>query len=428
MKLAVIGAGVVGVTTAYELALDGHEVTVFERRHTVAEEASFANGALIHPGWVPSLAGGRRGWRSLTPWTAVRTGLKLERLPRAGEWSWLWQWLRAGQPDPQATSQKHLHRLACYSHQRLQALSTAMQLDYDRSQGLLVLWRTPQEFEQMHGALQRLRALGMEMREWSGQDTRTLEPALNPDTPLHAAIELFGDAVANCRQFTLLIKAQAQSLNCRFAFGTRVERIEVDGGVTLTYVLGDGSDPTEPPFSERFEAAVLCAGAASAELLRPLGLRVPLQPVYGHSISAAIREPMDAPLSGVLDARHGVSITRLGQRVRVAGGARLGGRPGLKSAAELRRLYQVLADWFPGAARIGGQQDSVLEWQGARAMLPDGPPVLGASRLPGLWLNLGHGDSGWTTACGSARALADAIRGSSPDIDLSAYSPQRFDL
>lgn len=428
MKLAIIGAGVVGTTTAYELALDGHEVTVFERRHTVAEEASFANGTLIHPGWILALAGHRRGWRSLTPWAAAGSGLKLERLPRTGEWPWLWQWQRAGQPGAQVGHLEHVHRLASYSHQRLQALSTAMQLDYDRSQGLLVLWRTPQEAEQMRGSLQLMRTLGVEVRELSGQDTRLLEPALNPDTPLHAGIELFGDAVANCRQFTLLIKAQAQSLNCRFAFGTRVERIDVDGGVTLTHAPVDSASPSEAPSSERFDAAVLCAGAASAELLRPLGLRIPLQPVYGHSISAAIREPMDAPLSGVLDARHGVSITRLGQRVRVAGGARLGGRPGLKSATELRRLYQVLADWFPGAARMGGQQDSVLEWQGAHAMLPDGPPVVGASRLPGLWLNLGHGDSGWTTACGSARALADAIRGGSPDIDLSTYSPQRFGL
>ncbi|WP_382324383.1 FAD-dependent oxidoreductase [Hydrogenophaga sp. UC242_53] len=166
----------------------------------------------------------------------------------------------------------------------------------------------------------------------------------------------------------------------------------------------------------------------SARLLHPLGLRLPLQPVYSHSLSAAVREPLDAPQSAVLDAGHGISIARLGQRIRVAGGSEFGATPGQPSKATLKRLYGVLADWFPGAVRLGGPRGSVQEWQGAQATLPDGPPVLGATRQPGVWLNLGHGGAGWAMACGTARALADQLSGRSAEIDITGSSPQRFGL
>ena len=175
----------------------------------------------------------------------------------------------------------------------------------------------------------------------------------------------------------------------------------------------------------RFDAVVMCAGVTSAALLRPLGLRIPIAPVYGYSISAHIREPLNAPRSAVMDERYKVAISRLGQRVRVAGSAEIGGSPSHKRAGALRTLYKVLHDWFPGAAQLGS---GVQEWKGARPMLPDGPPVLGASGLPGLWLNLGHGSSGWALACGSARALADVMAGHAPAVDLEGLGVERLGL
>jgi hypothetical protein len=142
----------------------------------------------------------------------------------------------------------------------------------------------------------------------------------------------------------------------------------------------------------RFDAVVVCAGLASATLLRPLGLRIPMAPVYGHSVSAPIREPLNAPRSAVMDERYKVAISRLGQRVRVAGSAEIGGSLDTMNPAAIQTLYKVLHDWFPGAATL---QSGVQQWKGARPMLPDGPPVLGASGIPGVWLNLGHGSSGW---------------------------------
>lgn len=426
VKVAVVGAGVIGTTTAFELTRDGHEVTVYERRSTVAEEASFASGALVAAGWTAPWNKPERSLRM--PWASRPGGLKLARLPRGGEWRWLWRWLQAGQGARQAEHHRQVHQWVQYSQQRLLSITEERDLDHDRSQGMLVLWRNAREAEHGRSALQQMKDLGISCRELSADQARSLEPALNPETPLHSAVELGGEAAANCREFALSIRAEAQQQGCQFVFATSVDAIETLGpksGVNLR--LSSATTPDTHDV-QRFDAVVVCAGVHSSRLLHPLGLRLPLQPVYGHSLSAAVREPLDAPLSAVLDAGQGISIARLGQRIRVAGGSEFGATPGQLSKATLRRLYGVLADWFPGAVRLGGPRGSVQEWQGAQATLPDGPPLLGATIQPGVWLNLGHGAAGWAMACGTARVLADQLSGQSPEIDTTGSSPQRFGL
>lgn len=420
MKVAVIGAGVIGITTAYELALDGHEVTVFERRSTAAEEASFANGSLIAPVWLASLANVGRTSNLFWPTTANPGGLRLTGLSGHAQWAWFWRWQRAARAPLQTERQAALFRLAAFSLERLTAISTEERLEYDRSQGLLVLWRSEREAALARSALPGLREQGAVMRELDATQARLIEPSLNPDTTLAGALELPTGMAANCRQFTLQLKSLAQLRGCHFQFGCEVARLDTTGhGVTLT--LSAGNTAPQP-----FDAAVLCAGSAGAALLRPLGWQAPTQTVYGHSVSAAVREPLDAPLSAVIDARHQISISRLGQRVRVAGGTTLGGRPGRLSASEMRRLYRVLMDWFPGAARLGGPQGSVQEWRGAQVLVPDALPLLGESSVPRIWLNLAHGSGGWALACGCARALADQMLGRTSDIDLDPFSPARI--
>lgn len=430
MKIAVVGAGVVGIACAHELSQDGHEVTVFERRSTVAEEASFASGALIAPGWTASWNPEERqlGW----PWSTATEGLQLARLPRGSEWSWLWQWRQAHQGPQLAAIQEQIHRLVRYSEERLQALTEQHQLEHDRSHGMLVLLRTEQDASLAQASLQQLRDLGLPVKALTADDARGLEPALSTDTALHGAIELGGAAVANCREFAVLLRVQAQQLGCHFEFNTIVSRVTaltpagflLELAPTASSQSSDGSREQ----SRQFDAVVICAGAASAGLLNSMGLKVPLQTVRGHSLSAAVREPMDAPQSAVLDARLGVSIARLGQRVRVAGGREWGRESSTPSKAGLQRLYRALSDWFPGAVRLGGPAGNVQEWCGAQATLPDGAPLIGASRVPGLWLNLGHGPCGWSMACGAARALADQISGRASELTLVQCSPQRYGI
>ncbi len=418
-----VGAGVAGATTAYELTLDGHEVTVFERRSTIAEEASFATGALVAPGWTADWTGTQRHLRF--PWTSRRVdGLRLARLPALREWPWLWHWAQAGKADRLAQGHRHLHQLLRYSQQRQLSITTERELEHDRSQGMLVLWRSERDAEMAQPALALMRESGIAFKLLGAEQARALEPALSAETPLHGAVELGEEGVANCREFALLLRAAAQAQGCRFEFDTRVEALDPRVGGQVDVAVADG----EGPRTERFDGVILCAGAFSADLLKPLGLHLPMKAVYGHSLSAAVREPLDAPLSAVLDARSGVSIARLGQRVRVAGGREFGGTPGEPSKPSLARLYEVLADWFPGAVRLGGPRGSIQEWQGAQASLPDGLALIGPTRLPGLWLNLGHGTSGWSTACGSARALADRLKRQEPEVDLLGFSPQRFGL
>ena len=407
MKIAVIGAGIIGVTTAYELSRDGHEVTVLERRGAAAEEASFANAGIVAPD-MPI--------RETGHYFNHPSPIRLRWPIAAHELAWYWKWQRARRGDRQRGNRDQLQRLASYSHERLHQLTADLKLDYERSEGLLLLLRTEQDSKIIQASLQQLRAAGREFKELSAAGARKKEPALSPDTPLFGAIELPGAEVANCRQFALLLKNECLRRGVTFAFNTEVTHIHSASasGVTLT-VAGDASAPP-------YDALAICAGADSARLLVPAGVKLRLAGVQGYSISAQIREPLNAPRSGVVDQRHHVAITRLGNRVRVSGLAELGGVAGHKRVDALQTLYRALHDWFPGAAKLSS---GVQEWQGARPMLADGAPVIGASGVPGLWLNLGHGNSGWAHSCGSARLLADLIRGQAPEMDLHGLGIER---
>jgi D-amino-acid dehydrogenase len=311
-----------------------------------------------------------------------------------------------------------MQRLAFYSRERLHQLSVELELDYDCSPGYMVLLRAEKDCRLMEPGLQVLRDAGVAFRQINADEARLIEPALNPETALVGAVHLPDDGVANCRQFALLLKNEAQHIGVKFRFNTAVAQLN---RAQPASVLIAGEDSPRA-----FDSVVLCAGLASAELLRPLGLKIPMIAVYGYSISAPIREPLNAPLSALMDERYKVAISRLGNRVRVAGSAELGGSLDSKRASSIQTLYKVLQDWFPGAAQHSNLGATVQEWKGARPMLPDGPPIVCHSGLPGLWLNLGHGSSGWALSCGSARALADLMAGKAPDVDLEGLDLSRL--
>ena len=415
MKIAILGAGIVGVATAYELACDGHEVTVVERHASVAEGASFANAGVLAPGYVTPWAAPGMPGKVLRQLLTKHASVRVSRPLSGGDIAWMRRWLRACDADTYLANRARLQRLAFYSRQRLNEVAGRMAYDFDRSNGYMVLLRSDKDRAMVQPGLAVLRELGVAFHDISADEARQIEPALHPGTPLAGAVHLPQDEVANCRQFAVILRDAAQGLGARFLFNNAVTRM--DQAQAASVFVANQLTP------QRFDAVVLCAGAQSAALLRPLGIDLPLRPVYGYSISAHIPEPVHAPRSGVMDERYKVAITRMGQRVRVAGSAEIGGRPDAINHRAVQTLYKVLDDWYPGAARLSR---GVQVWKGARPMLPDGPPVLGASGVPGVWLNLGHGSSGWALACGSARVLADQIAGREPAIDTSGYNVGRY--
>jgi len=417
MRVAVVGAGIVGVTTAYELAASGLEVTVLERRSSVAAEASFANAGIVSPAGTTVWAAPGLPRRWLRQLLAPQRTVRLGGLGALAQAPWLWRWWQASRPPARAAPQAALRRLADFSRVRLLELTRALQLDYEQLPGVTVLLRTPRDLARAQTVMALLRDEGVAHELVDTARCREIEPGLNPDTALAAAIHLPRDGVGNCRHFAHLLKTEAQRLGATFRFGREVRAVHPGTRAGLT--TGDGQ-------RHDFDAIVLCTGAQANAVLKSIGLRLPLVAMHGHSVTAPLRHVEGhaefGPRAALIDDARGVSITRLGQRVRVAGGAELGGRPDRLDPRVVRSLYRVLDDWFPGAAVTRHAQ----HWKGARPMLPDGPPVLGESGAPGVWLNLGHGASGWALACGAATVLAERIAGRTAPLDTSGLGIARL--
>ena len=422
MKIAVIGAGIIGITTAYELAVDGHEVTVFERRSAAAEETSFANAGVVAPGSVTPWAAPGMPGKVLRSLLSRHAAVKLSLPLSAADLAWMWKWWRACKLEDYLANRTRLQRLAFYSRERLHELTARLQLDYDRSDGYTILLRSEKDSRMLQPGLQVLRDAGVAFSEIDADAVRKIEPAINPDTQFLGGVHLPDDEVANCRQFALLLKDVARSLGVKFEFNMAVAHIIP--GQAASILIADENVPRQ------FDGVVMCAGLASASLLRPLGFKIPMTAVYGYSISAPIREALNAPRSALMDEHYKVAISRLGNRVRVAGSAEIGGSLSKHRLSSIQTLYKVLHDWFPGAVMHNSPHTNsganAQLWKGARPMLPDGPPVIGSSGIPGLWLNLGHGSSGWALSCGSARVLADVMAGKSAGIDMDGLGIERL--
>lgn len=420
MRIAVIGAGIVGITTAWELAEDGHEVTVFERRSSIAEETSFANAGVIAPGYVTPWAAPGMPAKVLGGMLSAHAAVRFGR----GAWRclpWIRRYLAACSRPVHEANRRSMQALARYSRERLDAIAARHRLDYEQAPGYLVLLRDERDLQRAQGGVRLLQEVGTTVHVLDAAACRAVEPGLSAETPLRAGLHLPNDGVGNCRLFAHQLRALAQPAGVSFRFGVEVLPLDTAEPLRLRWCVAErpSASPAAPaePQEGRFDGVVLCAGVAAAPLARAVGLRLPLLPVYGYSATMPLRDPAAAaglgPRSGLMDERYKVAITRLGQQVRVAGSAELGGQADRMAEPAQATLYKVLQDWFPGA----GDVSRARLWKGGRPMLPDGPPVVGPSPVPGVWLNLGHGSSGWALSCGSARLLADRIAGRAPAVD-----------
>ncbi|MDR0225330.1 MAG: FAD-dependent oxidoreductase [Burkholderiaceae bacterium] len=421
MNIAIVGAGSTGVSTAYALALEGHEVTVYEQRSTVAEEASFG-----HAGWqTPAL---------LQPWTifGLDPATRSTALPGRqallrpgpawhGDWSERWQRRQAGRRLRKTTDAAPalvaLEQLAAHSLQLQQAQWQQWELDPESLRGSLVLLGTEAERERLQPALQALSEAGSTWEPLDATQTRQMEPALGEELEFAGALFFPEGASANGRLATLMQRQAAQAMGVHFEMQHAVTQVHAAAKGRPTQVWLRGQD-----MPRSHGAIVICTGAEATSLLAPLGLRLPARPLHGYGINAPLREESYAPRHAIVDWSEQLTLTRLGQRIRLAAGAELG-RRAPPHEATLQRMYHRLNMLFPGSAALSA---GVQVWHGTRLCTTDGLPLLGASGLPGIWLNLGHGGSGAAMAQGCAAVLADLMGQRPTPIDSLLIDPRRF--
>lgn len=412
-QIAVIGGGVVGVCTAYFLAAAGHDVVVIERHQNVAQEASFANGGIVAPGYATPWASPGMPRKILSylfhSEAPVSFRLAMDRSTRR----WVKRWLAECELDRYRINKMRMQRVAFYSRDVLRQLREYYELDYEQTQGVLQLFRTEKDMRLAEPAIALLAENEVPHQMLDAEGVRAIEPALSTHTALAGGLYLPQDEAGNCPLFAKRLKHIAISMGVQFHFASTVRAIEPDSrGVALR--IDD----------QRFaaDAVVVAAGIDSVQLLKPLGISVPLYPVRGYSATALIRNFDHAPHAALMDESYKVAITRLGSRIRVAGTAELGASTTELNERALRTLIKVGSDWFPNAANYV----KANFWSGARPMLPDGPPLLGATPVRNVYLNIGHGSAGWAMAAGSGKVVADIVSGHAPEIDMDGLTLARY--
>ncbi len=413
MEVAVIGGGVMGVCTAYFLAEAGHAVSVIERHGNVAEQASFGNAGIVAPAHATPWAVPGAPRKLFASLLKSNSPFVMRRRLDPALWRWLSRWISESELQRFRTNRQRMQRIAQYSRSVLQQVRDYERLDYEQTSGYLQLFRSERDLAQAAPLLDLMVEQGIMHQTLDAAAARAIEPGLSEQTPLAGAWHFNDDATGNCALFTKQLKLAAQAMGVDFQFGCTVKAIEAHGRRVGLHVDDQ---------LMHADAVVIAAGIASTALLAPLGIAVPLNAVKGYAATAPIKDFDHAPLSAVMDEANKVSIARMGNRVRLAGLAEFGARDNDLNDTSLRKLLQVGEDWFPNAANFSGAQ----YWCGMRPMLPDGPPLLGESGVPNVYLNVGHGATGWTMAAGSGKLVADLVSGREPEIDTEGLTIARF--
>ncbi len=419
MKVIVLGGGVIGVSTAYYLAQAGHQVRVLERQAGVGLETSFANAGEISPGYS-------------SPWAAPGLPLKVLKWlfmkrrplvirPRLDPAMAVWglSLLRNCTEGRYDRNKSRMLGLAEYSRDCLRALRDEIGIAYDqRMQGTLQLFRTQSQVDGAEADIAILARFGIRHALLDRDGCVAAEPALaRVKEKIAGGLRLPDDETGDCFLFTQALAARAAALGVKFHYGCSIRRLRQSGGAIEAVEVSDGAGTQ----TLAADAYVLTLGSYSPLLLRPLGIRLPVYPVKGYSLTFTIDDAAGAPESTVMDETYKVAVTRLGNRVRVGGTAELAGYDLALRGPRRETLAHVVGDLFPDA----GDVSQALFWTGLRPMTPDGPPVIGQSPYPNLYLNTGHGTLGWTMAAGSGRVLADLISAKAPDIDLGGLGWNR---
>ncbi len=417
MRILVIGAGVAGMTAAYSLQQAGHQVTVLDREAKPGQGASFANGAQLSYSYVaplaaPGVVGKAMGW-------ALDPDGPLQLKPSLGlaQWRWLAEFMRCCTAERFAATTVELLALGQYSRRLMHSLMQRETLDFCwRMNGKLVVFRDQSELDGA-AAVARLQAEhGSEQQVLDAGECLRLEPALEAlRDVLAGGVFTPSEEVGDAQRFCAGLRSLLAERGARLLFGRRVTGLLLRGGAAV------GAETAEGPVEA--DAVVLAGGAAAVHLLAPLGVRVPVYPLRGYSLTLPVGPQHRPPRLSITDSHHKIVYAPLnepyGARLRVAGMVDLAGESTEQPRARLETLARQAEASFPAAADWGRAES----WAGLRPATSDGKPIVGPSGIPGLWLNLGHGALGFTLAAATAQMLTDMLGGEAP-----ALAPEPFAL
>lgn len=408
MKVIVLGAGIAGVTSAWYLAAAGAEVTVLDRGAEPATETSHANG-----GHISTQSGtpwmGPAGMREFFASRFMRERpIRVCRARDPGRVGWFARALVASRPSVYRRSTARLGTLARFSREAFESLLTEQSLDACvERHGRLSVYRGERAFARARKHCDKA------VEVLSPREVVAHEPALVDANVRFAGALLYpGDATGDCRQFCIELAARAADIGVTFGYGETVQRLIVEGG-RCRGVVGERG-------ALHADGCVVALGTASPGLLRPAGIRLPILPLRGYTLTAPMDAASVAP-GAFSDSERRLVFARLGDRLRVAGMADFTGPAAQADPRRAVQLERIVREWYPGLSRTG-----VEHWSCLRPMTPDGPPILGESGLPGLWLNTGLGPLGWTLGCGAGRIVADLVLGKKPPMPLDGLMLNRF--
>lgn len=418
MRTIVLGAGVIGIATAHSLLESGHDVVVLEQHEAPALGTSYANAAQISPALSSPWATPGLTTKALR-WLVQRfPPLVFGRVPDLRTISWLISMRRSADPERFRASTRAMVALGEYSRDLMRQMRERLPIDYDgRAGGTFVLFRSEKQQAGYRDHLDTLAAMDVPGHMIDLDTLATLEPNLAiADVGIAGAAHLPDDETGDCRLFTTRLADICAAAGARLEFSVRIREIVTEGGRAVVVRTDSGS----------YEAdlVVCCLGTGAAAILDPLGIRLPIQPVKGYSLTIAADSDAVGPVSTVADETFKIGVTSLGGRIRVGGTAELAGYDLSRKPRRFAGLEHVVSSLFPRIPReaIAGAE----RWSGLRPMTPDGPPIIGRTAIGNLWVNGGHGTLGWTMACGAARVVTDLINGASPAVDTAAFSVERF--
>jgi D-amino-acid dehydrogenase len=412
MRITVLGAGLAGVTAAWHLQADGHEVTVVDRQPEAALETSFANAGLISAGHAFAWASPRAVRVMLKSLFLPDQPLRLRLSADPAFWRWTLRFLGQCTTARAHANTRIKHRLCRYAQQALQEVVAATGIEYDRSRGgLLYLHRTQQSLEQGVANMRIMAEGGHDIEVVDRDRAVAIEPALAPSKgKIAGGIYCPTDESGDAHKFTQALAALCAERGVRFLFETTAQRFEAAGERVERAVTDRGELAAD--------AFVLALGSYSPHLARSLGERIPVYPVKGYSLTIPVDGANGAPTVGGVDEDNLCAYARLGDRVRVTSVAEFAGYDTSHQPADFRSMLQALRDLYPNA----GDFSKPRYWACLRPMTPDGPPIVGRGRYRNLFYNTGHGHMGWTMSCGTARITADLIAGRAPELPLEGLT------